>query len=142
MRNEESFDIAAAGKSAAKSAGLRYVDDRRPGISRIRQGKDLRYRGPDGRRIRDGETLTRIRSLAVPPAWRDVWICPDPSGHLQCYVHPEVVHAYLDGTLAAILNKKAGCELRSKLRYLSPEEAAVLALLQRGLEQDARLAAA
>ena len=364
MRHEESFDIAAAGKSAAKSAGLRYVDDRRPGISRIRQGKGLRYRGPDGRRIRDGETLTRIRSLAVPPAWRDVWICPDPSGHLQatgrdvkgrkqyryhprwrevrdgnkyermiafgralphirqrvekdlsrpglpqekilatvvrlleltlirvgheeyakqnesfglatmrdrhvrvngsalrfqfrgksgilhavdledrrlarivrqsrdlpgyelfqyvddagerraidatdvnaylksiagdeftakdfrtwagtvlaaralrevmafdsqaqakrnvlraveavakrlgnttavcrkCYVHPEVVHAYLDGTLAAILNKKAGRELRSNLRYLSPEEAAVLALLQRGLEKDARLAAA
>jgi hypothetical protein len=53
-----------------------------------------------------------------------------------------VVHAYLDGTLAAILNKKAGRELRSNLRYLSPEEAAVLALLQRGLEQDARLAAA
>ena len=364
MRNEESFDIAAGGKSAAKSAGLRYVDDRRPGISRIRQGKGLRYRGPDGRRIRDGETLTRIRSLAVPPAWRDVWICPDRSGHLQatgrdvkgrkqyryhprwrevrdgdkyermiafgralphirqrvekdlsrpglpqekilatvvrlleltlirvgneeyakqndsfglatmrdrhvrvngsalrfqfrgksgirhavdlkdhrlarivrqsrdlpgyelfqyvdaagerraidatdvnaylksiagdeftakdfrtwagtvlaaralremmafdsqaqakrnvlraveavakrlgnttavcrkCYVHPEVVHAYLDGTLAALLNKKAACELRSNLRYLSPEEAAVLALLQRGLEQDARLAAA
>jgi DNA topoisomerase-1 len=60
----------------------------------------------------------------------------------KCYVHPEVVHAYLDGTLAAVLNKKAGCELRSNLRYLSPEEAAVLALLQRGLEQDARLAAA
>ena len=60
----------------------------------------------------------------------------------KCYVHPEVVHAYLDGTLAAILNKKAGRELRSNLRYLSPVEAAVLALLQRGLEQDARLAAA
>ena len=71
------------GKSAARSAGLRYVDDRRPGIIRIRQGKGFAYCGPEGRRIRDGETLTRIRSLAVPPAWRDVWICADPDGHVQ-----------------------------------------------------------
>jgi DNA topoisomerase-1 len=60
----------------------------------------------------------------------------------KCYIHPEVVNAYLDGTLAATLNRKAGRELRSRLRDLSPEEAAVLALLHRGLEQDARLAAA
>jgi DNA topoisomerase-1 len=62
---------------------LRYVDDRCPGISRSREGTRVTYRGPDGRPIRDGETLTRIRSLAVPPAWRDVWICPDPDGHVQ-----------------------------------------------------------
>jgi DNA topoisomerase-1 len=60
----------------------------------------------------------------------------------KCYIHPEVVHAYLDGTLAAALNRRAGSELRSNVRTLSTEEAAVLALLQRGLEQDARLAAA
>jgi len=60
----------------------------------------------------------------------------------KCYIHPEVVNAYLDGTLAATLNRKAGRELRSRLRDLSPEEAAVLALLHRGVEQDARLAAA
>jgi DNA topoisomerase-1 len=71
------------GKAAARSAGLRYVDNRRPGISRVRQGKGMSYRSPDGRTIRDGETLTRIRSLAVPPAWRDVWICPDSEGHVQ-----------------------------------------------------------
>ena len=71
------------GKAAARSAGLRYVDDRRPGISRVKQGRGVSYRGPDGRRIRDGETLTRIRSLAVPPAWRDVWICSDSEGHVQ-----------------------------------------------------------
>jgi DNA topoisomerase I len=361
--SHSSFDIAAAGKSAAKSAGLRYIDDRRPGMARVRHGQGVGYRGPDGRPIRDGETLTRIRSLAVPPAWRDVWICPDPAGHLQatgrdargrkqyryhprwrevrdgnkyermiafgralplirkrverdlarpglprekilatvvrllevtlirvgneeyakqnesfglatmrdrhvrvngsalrfqfrgksgiihvvdledrrlarivrqsrdlpgfelfqyvadgerrsidaadvntylksiagaeftakdfrtwagtvlaaralrevaafgsqaqakrnvlraveavakrlgnttavcrkCYIHPEIVNAYLDGTLAAALKRRAGRELRSNLRDLSPEEAAVLALLQRGLEQDARLAAA
>jgi DNA topoisomerase-1 len=71
------------GKSSARLAGLRYVDDRRPGITRIRHGQGVGYRGPDGRPIRDGETLTRIRSLAVPPAWRNVWICPDATGHLQ-----------------------------------------------------------
>jgi DNA topoisomerase-1 len=59
----------------------------------------------------------------------------------KCYIHPEVVNAYLDGTLAASLNRKAGLELRSNLRDLSPEEAAVLVLLHRGLEQDARRAA-
>jgi DNA topoisomerase I len=74
---------ALEGKAAARSAGLHYVDDRRPGISRIKQGKGVSYRGPDGRPVRDGETLTRIRSLAVPPAWRDVWICPDSEGHVQ-----------------------------------------------------------
>ena len=70
-------------KSAARSAGLRYVDDRRPGISRVKVSTGVRYCGPDGRKVHDGETLTRIRSLAVPPAWRDVWICPDPDGHVQ-----------------------------------------------------------
>jgi DNA topoisomerase-1 len=71
------------GESAARSAGLRYVDDRRPGITRIKAGKKFSYRDPAGRTIRDGETLIRIRSLAVPPAWRKVWICDDPDGHVQ-----------------------------------------------------------
>ena len=75
--------LAADVQSAARSAGLRYVDDRRPGISRVRHGARISYCGPDGRAIRDRETLTRIRSLAVPPAWRDVWICPDAHGHVQ-----------------------------------------------------------
>ena len=75
--------IADEGKLAARSAGLRYVDDRRPGISRQRRGKGFSYVHIDGRPMCDGETLTRIRSLVIPPAWRDVWICPDPNGHLQ-----------------------------------------------------------
>jgi DNA topoisomerase-1 len=60
----------------------------------------------------------------------------------KCYIHPEVVNAYLDGTLAESLNRKARRELRSSLKHLSQEEAAVLALLERALEKDARLAAA
>jgi DNA topoisomerase-1 len=69
--------------AAAKAAGLRYVTDDAPGIRRVRAGKGFRYVGPDGKAIRDAETLARIRSLAIPPAWADVWICPSPHGHLQ-----------------------------------------------------------
>jgi DNA topoisomerase I len=68
---------------SARAAGLRYVYDDRPGIRRVRAGKGFRYVGPDGRAVRDAETLKRIRSLVIPPAWTDVWICPVPNGHLQ-----------------------------------------------------------
>jgi DNA topoisomerase-1 len=68
---------------AARAAGLRYATDRRPGITRRRAGRGFSYRSPDGRLVRDPETLARIRALAIPPAWRDVWICPAPNGHLQ-----------------------------------------------------------
>src|SRR4029077_4539849 len=68
---------------APKNAGLRYVSDRMPGIRRIGTGKTFRYIGTDNRVIRDPETLKRIRSLAIPPAWKNVWICPTPQGHLQ-----------------------------------------------------------
>ncbi|AEV83612.1 DNA topoisomerase [Actinoplanes sp. SE50] len=54
-----------------------------PGISRRRAGKGFRYLGPDGAAITDPQTLDRIRSLVIPPAWRDVWICPEPRGHIQ-----------------------------------------------------------
>jgi DNA topoisomerase-1 len=54
-----------------------------PGIRRIGTGKTFRYIGPDNRVIRDPETLKRIRALAIPPAWKNVWICPAPQGHLQ-----------------------------------------------------------
>ena len=67
----------------AATAGLRYVSDERPGITRRRAGSGFSYAGPDGRRIRDASPLGRIRSLAVPPAWTEVWICPDPRGHIQ-----------------------------------------------------------
>ena len=69
-------------KVAAES-GLRYVSDRRPGIQRVRKGKSFNYRLPSGRALRDSPTLKRIKSLVIPPAWKDVWICPDPQGHIQ-----------------------------------------------------------
>lgn len=69
--------------ASARIAGLRYVLDQTPGIRRIGTGKTFRYIGPSGRLIRDRNTLTRIRALAIPPAWRDVWICPSAEGHVQ-----------------------------------------------------------
>jgi DNA topoisomerase-1 len=69
--------------AAARAAGLRYVHDSQSGIRRERIGEQLRYTGPDGTPVEDEATLARIKALAVPPAWTDVWICPHPNGHLQ-----------------------------------------------------------
>jgi DNA topoisomerase-1 len=68
---------------AARAADLHYVTDAAPGIRRRRQGRGFRYFASDGRPLRDPKELERIRSLAVPPAWREVWICPDAFGHIQ-----------------------------------------------------------
>lgn len=68
---------------SAKAAGLHYTSDERPGIHRIGRGSTFRYQGPDGKAIRNREELRRIKALVIPPAWKDVWICPDPRGHLQ-----------------------------------------------------------
>ena len=68
---------------SAKEAGLRYVSDSKPGIARHRCGKGFRYTDPDGKPVRDKATLKRIRSLVIPPAWKDVWICSLANGHLQ-----------------------------------------------------------
>lgn len=68
---------------SAKEAGLRYVTDADPGLQRKRKGKGFRYVGVDGAPVRDAETLERIKALVIPPAWTEVWICPNPKGHLQ-----------------------------------------------------------
>lgn len=72
---------------SAREAGLRYVSDDRPGIRRVRKGKGFRFIGPDDKPVGDSDTLRRIRSLAIPPAWTDVWICPNANGHLQATGH-------------------------------------------------------
>ena len=86
-------DSAADPVASARAAGLRHVDDTRPGICRQATGKKLRqgkrfvphfvYLDPQGRRLHDADAEERIRKLVIPPAWTDVWICPDPNGHIQ-----------------------------------------------------------
>ena len=68
---------------AAREAGLRYVTDDRPGITRRRSGKGFSYRDAFGERITNRAEIERIRAIAVPPAWTSVWICPNPRGHIQ-----------------------------------------------------------
>ena len=70
-------------RDAAESAGLRYVSDERPGIRRKRSGNGFTYLRPDGTQARRRECLTPHPSLAIPPAWTDVWICPLADGHIQ-----------------------------------------------------------
>jgi len=72
-----------AGADAPAGEALRYVCDREPGIRRRRCGQGFAYYLPSGGRVDDAGMLARIRSLAIPPAYREVWICCDPAGHLQ-----------------------------------------------------------
>ena len=78
--------LGAQPVASAKSAGLRYVSDDSPGITRKRAGSGptaFAYFDARGKRVRDPDTLLRIRQLAIPPAWEKVWICPDERGHIQ-----------------------------------------------------------
>jgi DNA topoisomerase-1 len=77
-RGEEMEPVASA-----KAAGLIYVSDEKPGIRRIGSGKSFRYVDPAGKVVRDPVILGRIKRLAIPPAWTEVWICPTERGHLQ-----------------------------------------------------------
>jgi DNA topoisomerase-1 len=75
--------FAAALAEEARNAGLRYTSDAAPGIRRQARGKSFVYRRADGRRVKDIPTLARIKRLAIPPAWTDVWISPHENGHIQ-----------------------------------------------------------
>jgi DNA topoisomerase I len=77
------LDIVTDPAEAAEEAGLRYVSDERPGYSRKANGDDFEYLDAEGKPIRDEQRLLRIKRLAIPPAWTDVWICPSANGHLQ-----------------------------------------------------------
>ncbi len=78
-----SLELPADPYESARVAGLRYVTDDTPGIVRKRSGENFVYVGSDGQPVEDQDTLTRIRSLVIPPAWEQVWICPKANGHLQ-----------------------------------------------------------
>jgi DNA topoisomerase-1 len=74
---------AAEAAQMAAGAGLVYVSDTEPGIRRMRAGKGFRYLTAESRKIEEAKELKRIASLAIPPAYRDVWICEEARGHLQ-----------------------------------------------------------
>jgi DNA topoisomerase-1 len=76
-------DIPASSEESAEEAGLRFVTEEGPGIARRRVGRHFAYHGPGGAKIKSEPTLNRIRALAIPPAWTDVWICPHADGHVQ-----------------------------------------------------------
>lgn len=76
-------EVVTEPKEAAEEAGLRYVSDDQPGYTRKRNGSGFVYFDTEGKPIRDEQRLLRINRLAIPPAYRDVWICPSPNGHLQ-----------------------------------------------------------
>jgi DNA topoisomerase-1 len=70
-------------KAFAEATGLRWVTDAAPGIRRVRAGKGFRFVSPTGKTVTDPATLRRVQSLVIPPAWKDVWVCPSPDGHIQ-----------------------------------------------------------
>src|SRR6476620_4715458 len=84
-RNGKAVESAVAADSAeaAEDAGLQYVNDDRPGYSRRAKGKNFEYLDTEGKTIRDEQRLLRIKRLAIPPAWTEVWMCPSPNGHIQ-----------------------------------------------------------
>ncbi len=76
-------DVAHDSVAAAKAAGLRFTNIDRPGITREPAKNGWRYRGPDGKVLRDKKQIERINALVIPPAWTEVWINTDPRGHIQ-----------------------------------------------------------
>jgi len=85
-RKCSAVEIPADPVESAKAVGLRYVTDDMPGIKRVKAGKGFKYVGPDGQTTSE-EDLRRIKSLVIPPAWTDVWICSLSNGHLQATGH-------------------------------------------------------
>jgi DNA topoisomerase I len=81
--NGNGSKLVAEAMEAAEEAGLRYVGDDRPGYTRKPKGDDFEYFDTEGNLIEDEQRLLRIKRLAIPPAWTDVWVCPSANGHIQ-----------------------------------------------------------
>ncbi len=109
MRVGEIRKMLTGPEGSAAAAGLAYLDDSGPGFSRVRKEEGFVYRDEEGRVIKDRETIARIEGLAIPPAYRDVWISPDPCGHLQATGRDErgrKQYRYHPGFLAARAGNK------------------------------------
>ena len=83
LESPDSVETIIDPKDAAESAGLRYVSDARPGIRRKKAGTGFSYIRADGSKLTEKDVLKRIKALAIPPAWTEVWICPFADGHIQ-----------------------------------------------------------
>jgi DNA topoisomerase-1 len=138
------IDIAMDPDKTVQRAGLRYVTDALPGIGRRRAGKGFRYSAPDGTPVRGVATLARIKALVIPPAWKDVWICPSPRGHIQAtgrdergrkqYLYHQDWRAVRDATKYARLPAFGVCLPRIRRQVASD-------LAQPGLPHDKVMAA-
>src|SRR5947199_10159024 len=98
-RNDKAVEAVFAAESAeaAEEAGLHYISDDRPGYTRRGNNGEFEYLDTQGKRIRDEQRLRRIKRLAIPTAWTDVWICPSPTGHIQatgCYARRRRQYRY------------------------------------------------
>src|SRR5438128_4034867 len=85
LKSESTVDSDASPDAleAAREAGLKWVNDSQPGIYRKKKGSGFIYVDAKGKQVRDADHLYRARSLVIPPAWTDVWICPSEFGHIQ-----------------------------------------------------------
>jgi DNA topoisomerase-1 len=83
LESSDTVETIVDPRDAAESAGLRYVSDARPGIRRKKAGTGFSYIRADGSKLTEKDVLKRIKALAIPPAWTEVWICPFSDGHLQ-----------------------------------------------------------
>ena len=83
LADSDSAQVIVDPKDAAELAGLRYISDARPGVRRKKVGSGFTYTRADGLKVTEPHVLKRIKVLAVPPAWTEVWICPFTDGHIQ-----------------------------------------------------------
>ncbi len=126
-------------------SALKRVRCTGPGISRRRHGRGFIYVHPNGQPVRDDETLARIRSLAVPPAWEQVWICPDDRGHLQAVGTDDAgrkQYLYHDDWRARRDRQKFDRALRLARRLPAMRKVCDRDIASRGLTRDRALAGA
>jgi DNA topoisomerase I len=118
--------------TASRRGRLRRADCAGPGIRRVRRGRGFSYEDGSGERIADEETLERIRQLAIPPAWKEVWICPDPFGHIQATGYDEA------GRKQYLYHERWQRRQAERKFELVREFAAQLPKLRRGVTADLR----